>query len=36
MQNRNDTERAFNLIQQDERAQEANKKWWGFIKTIEN
>ena len=36
LQNRNDTERAFNLIQQDEKVNEANKKWWGFIKTIGN
>lgn len=35
-QNKVDTERAFNLIKQDEKIEEANKTWWGLIKTIKN
>ena len=31
-QNKVDTERAFNLIKQDEKIEEANKTWWGLIK----
>ena len=27
---------AFNLIKQDEKIDEANKTWWGLIKTIKN
>lgn len=35
-QDQEDSERAFNLIRQDEQIEEANKKWWGQLKTIGN
>ena len=35
-QSKVDTERAFHLIKQDEKIEEANKTWWGLIKTIKN
>ena len=35
-QDQEDSERAFNLIRQDEQMEEANKKWWGQMKRLEN
>lgn len=35
-QEQEDSERAFNLIRQDEQIEEANKRWWGQLKTIGN